>query len=132
MFIERVALQLFKLNLLFKENIIKMDDISLPMHPFPENKTKMFSIAEMMYIEMLEEELENEFGSTNNDLNDIKNLPQGSQFDNSETDTKDAFISDIEPTHYEATKPDEVSNSCSHLDEKQKQDKRQLINKYPK
>ena len=58
---------------------------------------KMFSIAEMMYIEILEQELENEFGSTNNDLNDNKNLPQEFQFDDSETDTKDSFISDINP-----------------------------------
>ena len=73
MIIGRDALQLFKLNLLFKENIIEMEDISLPMCPFPENKTRMFSIAEMMYIEILEQELENEFGSSSNDLNDIKN-----------------------------------------------------------
>ena len=132
MIIGRDALRLFKLNLLFKENIIEMEDISIPMRPFPENKTKVFSIAEMMFIEKLEQELENEFGSTSNDLNDIKNLPQEFQFDNSETNTKDSFISDIKPTHYEAMKPDEVLNSCSYLDEKQKQDIRQLINKHPK
>ena len=62
------------------------------MRPFPENKTKMFLIAEMMYIEILEQELENEFGSTSNDLNDIKNLPQEFQFDDSEIATKDSFI----------------------------------------
>ena len=65
MIIGRDALRLFKLNILFKENSIEMEDISLPMRPFPENKTKMFSIAEIMFIEMLEQELENEFGSTN-------------------------------------------------------------------
>ena len=105
-----------------------MEDISLPMRPFPENKTKMFLIAEMMYIEILEQELENEFGSTNNDSNDIKNLPQDFQFDNSETDTRDAFISDIKSTHYEVMRPKEVLQSCSHLNEKQKEeDLRRLI-----
>ena len=38
MIIGRDALRLFKLNLLFKENIIEMEDISIPMRPFPENK----------------------------------------------------------------------------------------------
>ena len=62
MIIGRDALRLFKLNLLFKENIIEMEDISIPMRPFPENKTTMFSIAETMLIEMLEQEIENDFG----------------------------------------------------------------------
>ena len=35
MIIGRDALRLFKLNLLFKENLIEMEDVSLPMRPFP-------------------------------------------------------------------------------------------------
>ena len=96
-----------------------MEDISIPMRPFPENKTTMFLIAETMLIEMLEQEIENEFGSTN-DLDDIKNLHQDIQANDSETDTKDSFISDIKPAHYEAMRPEEVLQSCLHLDEKQK------------
>ena len=121
MIIGRDALRLFKLNLLLKENIIEMEDISIPMRPFPENKTTMFSIAETMLIEMLEQEIENEFGSTNdlNNSDDIKNL-QDIQANDSETDTKDSFISEIKPAHYEAMRPEEVLQSCLHLDEKQR------------
>ena len=92
----------------------------------------MFSIAETMLIEMLEQEIENEFGSTNdlNNSDNIKNL-QDIQADDSETDTKDSFISDIKPAHYEAMRPEEVLQSCLHLDEKQKEDLRKLIKKYP-
>ena len=86
-----------------------------------------------MYIEIVEQEIENEFTLINDNVNDINNLPLNNiHIDNSETDTKDTFITEIKPTHYEAMKPDEVLNSCSHLNEKRKQDIRQLINKYPK
>ena len=130
MIIGRDALRLFKLNLLFKENIIEMEDVSIPMRPFPENKTSMFSIAETMLIEMLEQEIENEFGSTSDYPDDIKNL-QDTQDNDSETDTKDSFISEIKPAHYEAMRPEEVLQSCLHLSEKQKEDLRKLIKKYP-
>ena len=90
----------------------------------------MFSIAETMLIEMLEQELENEFGSTN-DLDDIMNLHKDIQADDSETDTKESFISDIKPAYYEAMRPEEVLQSCLYLDEKQKADLRKLIKKYP-
>ena len=120
MIIRKDAIQIFKLNLLFKENIIEMEDISIPMRPFPENKMTMFSIAETMLIEMLEQELENEFSSITNDLDDIKNLPQDSNIDDSETDTKDAFISEIKPAHYEAMRPEEVLQSCLHLNKKRR------------
>ena len=63
---------------------------------------------------------------------DINNLHQNQiHINDSETDTKDAFISEIKPTHYEAMKPEEVLNSCSHLNEQQKEDLRKLIKKYP-
>ena len=45
-----------KLNLLFKENIIEMEDISIPMRTFPTRIDPHFSIPEIMYIEILEEE----------------------------------------------------------------------------
>ena len=81
----------------------------------------------------MEQEIENEFTSIKDDLNDINDLPFNDlQINDSETDTKDVFITEIKPTHYEAMKPDEVFNSCSHLNEQQKQDLRKLINKYPK
>ena len=110
------ALRMFKLNLLFKENIIEMEDISLPMRAFPTNIDPHYLVAEIMYIGILEEGIENEFTVIEDTVNDIKNLPHDQIYiDNSETDTKDAFISDIKPTHYEAMKPKEVLNSCSHL-----------------
>ena len=81
-----------------------------------------------MYIGILEEEIENEFTVIDNAVDNIKNLPQDQIYiDDSETNTKDAFISEIKPTHYEAMKPKEVLNSCSHLNDKQKEDLRQLI-----
>ena len=59
MIIGRDALRMFKLNLLFKENIIEMEDISIPMRTFPTRIDPHFSIPEIMYIEILEEEIEN-------------------------------------------------------------------------
>ena len=133
MIIGQDALRLFKLNILFKENSIKMEDISLPMRPFPKFIDSNYSVAEIMYINILEQEIENELTSIKDDLNEINDLPNNDlQIDDSETDTKDAFITEIKPTHYEAMKPDKVFNSCSHLNEQQKQDLRKLINKYPK
>ena len=76
MIIGQVALRMFKLNLLFKENIIKMEDISLPMHAFPTNIDPHFSIPEIMYIEILEQEIENEFAAIDNTVNNINNLHQ--------------------------------------------------------
>ena len=132
MIIGRDALRLFKLNLCFKENIIDMEDISLAMRPFPKHRDQLFTIAEMMYIEILEEEIENEFAAIDDSTNDIKNLQQNNiNIDDSETDTKEAFTSNIKPTHYEAMKPEEDLNSCTHLNDQQKEDLRKLINKYP-
>ena len=94
MIIGRDALRMFKLNLIFKENLIKMEDVSLPMRSFPTNIDPHYSIPEIMYIGILEEEIENEFTVINNAVDNIKNLPQYQIYiDDSETDTKDAFIS---------------------------------------
>ena len=132
MIIGRDALRMFKLNLLFKENIIEMEDISIPMRTFPTRIDPHFSIPEIMYIEILEEEIENEFTSINDNVDDINDLHKNNiHIDNPETDTRDAFISEIKPTHYEAMKPEEVLNSCSHLNEQQKDDLRKLIKTYP-
>ena len=91
-----------------------MEDISLPMRPFPKFIDSDYSVAEIMYIDILEQEIENEFTSIRDDLNEINDLPNNDlQIDDSETDTKDAFITEIKPTHYEAMKPDEVFNLCS-------------------
>ena len=107
MIIGRDALRLFKLNILFKENSIEMENISLPMQPFPKFIHSEYSVAEIMYIDILEQEIENEFTSIRDDLNEINNLPNSDlQIDDSETDTKDAFITEIKPTHYDAMKPD--------------------------
>ena len=128
MIIGRDALRMFKLNLLFKENIIEMEDISLPMRAFPTNIDPHFSIPEIMYIEFLEQEIENEFAAIDNTVNDINDLHKNNiHINDPETDTKDAFISEIKPTHYEAMKPEEVLNSCSHLNEQQKENLRKLI-----
>ena len=132
MIIGRDALRLFKLNLLFKENLIEMEDVSLPMRPFPTYTNSFYSIAEVMYINILEQEIENEFTVIDDTVNEIKDLRKNNiDIDDSETDTKDAFISDIKPTHYEAMRPEEVLDSCLHLNDKQKEDLRKLINKYP-
>ena len=73
-----------------------MEDISLPMRAFPTNIDPHFSIPEIMYIEILEQEIENEFAAIDNTVNDINNLHQDQIYINdSETDTKDTFISEI-------------------------------------
>ena len=73
-----------------------------------------------MYIEILEEEIENEFTVIKDTVNNINNLHINNiHINNLETDTKDAFITEIKPTHYDAMKPEEVLNSCSHLNEEQ-------------
>ena len=61
----------------------------------------------------------------------IKNLHQDQIIDDSENDTTDAYISDIKPAHYEAMNPEEVLDSCSHLDIQQKEDLQRLIKRYP-
>ena len=131
MIIGRDALRLFKLNLSFKENMINMEDISLSMRPFPKFIDPTYTLAEIMYINILEQEIENEFIAINETVNDIKNLHQDQIIDDSENDTTDAYISDIKPAHYEAMNPEEVLDSCSHLDIQQKEDLRRLIKKYP-
>ena len=60
-------------------------------------------------------------------MNDIKNLHQDQIIDDSENDTTDAYISDIKPAHYEAMNPEEVLDSCSHLDIQQKEDFKEIL-----
>ena len=144
--IGRDLLREIGLNLDFKNNKMTWDDCHVPMKVFTRELNNPYgikepSVAEQLFLDLMEADLEDDatlptcdtthLSDDDYSLNDEFYSDHGDDQAFDDDDVYAADSQDIKESKYEIADIDKVVRSCTHLDQTQQNDLREVLDRYP-